>query len=98
MCCLLAAGVWFASGSTATMLTVLVASCPAALVLAAPATSIAAISVASRHGILVKGAAFLETLATVDSVAFDKTGTMTVGQLHLIDVKPEHGVVAAEIA
>jgi Cd2+/Zn2+-exporting ATPase len=89
---LLAAGTWFVSGSTATMLTVLVASCPAALVLAAPATSIAAISVASRHGILVKGAAFLETLATVDSVAFDKTGTMTVGQLHLIDAKPEHGV------
>lgn len=89
---LLAAGTWFASGSTATMLAVLVASCPAALVLAAPATSIAAISVASRHGILVKGAAFLETLATVDSVAFDKTGTMTVGELHLTDAKPEHGV------
>jgi Zn2+/Cd2+-exporting ATPase len=89
---LLAAGTWFASGSTAIMLTVLVASCPAALVLAAPATSIAAISVASRHGILVKGAAFLETLATVDSVAFDKTGTMTVGELHLIDARPEHGV------
>jgi Zn2+/Cd2+-exporting ATPase len=89
---LLAAGTWFISGNTAIMLTVLVASCPCALVLAAPATSIAAISVASRHGILVKGAAFLETLATVDAVAFDKTGTVTVGHLHLIDAKPEHGV------
>jgi heavy metal translocating P-type ATPase len=88
---LLAAGTWFVTGSTATMLTVLVASCPAALVLAAPATSIAAISVASRHGILVKGAAFLETLATVDSVAFDKTGTVTLGHLHLLDAKPEPG-------
>ncbi|MBV9756503.1 MAG: cation-translocating P-type ATPase, partial [Alphaproteobacteria bacterium] len=39
---LLAAGVWFASGSTAAMLAVLVASCPCALVLAAPATSVAA--------------------------------------------------------
>ena len=89
---LLAAGTWFISGNTAIMLTVLVASCPCALVLAAPATSIAAISVASRHGILVKGAAFLETLATVDAVAFDKTGTVTVGHLHLVDAKPEHGV------
>jgi Zn2+/Cd2+-exporting ATPase len=89
---LLAAGTWFVTGATATMLTVLVASCPAALVLAAPATSVAAISVASRHGILVKGAAFLETLATVDSVAFDKTGTMTLGHLHLIDARPEPGV------
>lgn len=57
---LAAFGVWFASGSTAGMLAVLVASCPCALVLAAPATSIAAIAVAGRHGILVKGAAFLE--------------------------------------
>ena len=89
---LLAAGTWFVTGTTAAMLTVLVASCPAALVLAAPATSVAAISVASRHGILVKGAAFLETLATVDAVAFDKTGTMTVGQLHLIDARPESAV------
>ena len=72
---LLAAGAWFVSGSTMAMLAVLVASCPCALVLAAPATSIAAIAVASRHGILVKGAAFLENLATVDAVIFDKTGT-----------------------
>src|SRR6202171_3092490 len=94
---LLAAGIWFVSGDTAVMLTVLVAACPAALVLAAPATSIAAISVASRHGILVKGAAFLETLATVDAVAFDKTGTVTVGHLHLIDAKPEHGVAKQKL-
>jgi heavy metal translocating P-type ATPase len=89
---LLAAGTWFVTGTTAAMLTVLVASCPCALVLAAPATSVAAISVASRHGILVKGAAFLEALATVDAVAFDKTGTMTVGQLHLVDARPESAV------
>ena len=88
----LAAGIWFISGNTAIMLTVLVASCPCALVLAAPATSIAAISVASRHGILVKGAAFLETLATVDAVAFDKTGTVTLGHLYLIEARPEPGV------
>ncbi|HMI96375.1 MAG TPA: cation-translocating P-type ATPase, partial [Micropepsaceae bacterium] len=94
---LLAAGTWFISGSTAIMLTVLVASCPCALVLAAPATSIAAISVASRHGILVKGAAFLETLATVDAVAFDKTGTVTVGHLHLIDAKAEPGVAKQKL-
>jgi Zn2+/Cd2+-exporting ATPase len=94
---LLAAGTWFVSGSTAVMLAVLVASCPAALVLAAPATSIAGISVASRHGILVKGAAFLETLATVDAVAFDKTGTVTIGQLRLVEARPEAGVPLNEL-
>lgn len=94
---LLAAGTWFVSGNTTVMLAVLVASCPAALVLAAPATSIAGISVASRHGILVKGAAFLETLATVDSVAFDKTGTVTRGQLRLVEARPEPGVALDEL-
>jgi Cd2+/Zn2+-exporting ATPase len=93
----IAAGIWFITGNTSLVLTVLVASCPCALVLAAPATSIAAISVASRHGILVKGAAFLETLATVDAVAFDKTGTMTVGHLHLIEAHPEPGVAKQKL-
>jgi len=89
---LLAAGVWFMTGSTVAMLAVLVASCPCALVLAAPATAVAAIAVAARHGILVKGSAFLENLATVDAVIFDKTGTVTIGQLRLVDVQPEPGI------
>jgi Cd2+/Zn2+-exporting ATPase len=94
---LLAACVWFLSGSTTGMLAVLVASCPCALVLAAPATSIAAIAVASRHGILVKGAAFLEQLSTVDEVIFDKTGTLTRGQLHLVGTLPQSNVTAASM-
>lgn len=94
---ILAAGTWFVSGNTTIMLAVLVASCPAALVLAAPATSIAGISVASRHGILVKGAAFLETLASVDAVALDKTGTVTVGQLRLLEARPEPGADSSEL-
>src|SRR6202521_1548300 len=94
---LLAAGAWFITGSTMAMLAVLVASCPCALVLAAPATSIAAIAVASRHGILVKGAAFLENLATVDAVIFDKTGTVTVGQMGFVGARPESGVNRREL-
>jgi Cd2+/Zn2+-exporting ATPase len=94
---LIAAGTWFATSNTVAALAVLVASCPCALVLAAPATSIAAIAVASRHGILVKGAAFLENLATVDAVMFDKTGTVTVGQLQLLEARPDAGVDPAEL-
>jgi len=94
---LIAAGAWFVTSSTVAMLAVLVASCPCALVLAAPATSIAAIAVASRHGILVKGAGFLENLATVDAVVFDKTGTVTVGELRLVEAKPEPSVDQDEL-
>lgn len=94
---LLTLGAWFATGSTIIPLAVLIASCPSALILAAPATSIAAISVASRHGILVKGAAFLEGLATVDSIALDKTGTITFGHLTVIDIHPENFTERDEI-
>jgi len=83
---MVASGTWFASGSMAATLAVLVASCPCALVLAAPASAIAAIAVAARHGILIKGTAFLETLAEANSVVFDKTGTLTTGELALVEV------------
>ncbi len=86
---LVAAGVWLATGNVPAMLAVLVASCPCALVLAAPATAVAAIAVAARHGILIKGSAFLEHLADVTAVVFDKTGTITTGDLQLAEVRPQ---------
>lgn len=83
---MVAGGTWFASGNTAATLAVLVSACPCALVLAAPATAIAGIAVAGRHGILIKGTAFLESMADATSVIFDKTGTLTTGELTLTSV------------
>jgi len=88
---MIAAGTWFATNDSEAMLAVLVASCPCALVLAAPATAVAAIAVAARHGILIKGSGFLEQLAEVTSVVFDKTGTVTRGELSLVALLPEAG-------
>jgi heavy metal translocating P-type ATPase len=89
---LVAGGTWLLTGNVPAMLAVLVASCPCALVLAAPATAVAAIAVAARHGILIKGSGFLEHLSDVSSVIFDKTGTLTTGELRLADVHPMEGV------
>jgi Cd2+/Zn2+-exporting ATPase len=94
----IAAGTWFASGDTNATLAVLVAACPCCLVLAAPATAIAAIAVAGRHGILIKGTAFLEHLADVTSVIFDKTGTLTTGELALVGSLPPGNEAACRIA
>ncbi|XCX40671.1 cation-translocating P-type ATPase (plasmid) [Kozakia baliensis] len=93
----ISAAVWFASGSTSAMLAVLVASCPCAVVLAAPAASIAAIAVAARHGILIKGTAFLEHLADVTSLIIDKTGTLTTGRLALHRTVVQPGITESEL-
>ena len=60
-------------------LTVLVISCPCALVISIPLSFFAGIGGASNQGILVKGSNYLETLAQTKYVVFDKTGTMTQG-------------------
>ena len=77
---------WFITRDSQAMLAVLVAACPCALVLAAPATAVAGVAVAARHGILIRGAAFLEELADVSSLIIDKTGTLTSGRLSLQQV------------
>ncbi|MBC2653972.1 cadmium-translocating P-type ATPase [Pseudomonas sp. MSSRFD41] len=80
---LLAAVTWFITNDAQAMLAVLVAACPCALVLSAPATAIAGIAVAARHGILIRSSAFLEELADLTSLVVDKTGTLTFGTLRL---------------
>jgi Zn2+/Cd2+-exporting ATPase len=93
-----AGGTWFVTGDVQATLALLVASCPCALVLAAPATSVAAIAVAARHGILIKGAAFLENLSDVHAVMFDKTGTLTTGELALARLEAPDPEAALRIA
>ena len=67
----------------------LVVSCPCALVISVPLTFFGGIGGASRKGILVKGANFMDTLSRVKTVVFDKTGTLTEGVFEVTAVHPE---------
>ena len=67
----------------------LVVSCPCALVISVPLTFFGGIGGASRKGILVKGANYMDTLANASTVVFDKTGTLTHGQFFVEAVHPE---------
>ena len=62
-------------------MTLLVVASPCALVLSIPSAVLAAIAWGARHGILFRGGAAVEKLAAVNTVALDKTGTLTTGEL-----------------
>lgn len=65
----------------------LVTSCPCALVISVPLGYFSGIGRASKEGILIKGSRELETLANIDYLALDKTGTITEGVFEVTEVK-----------
>ena len=67
----------------------LVVSCPCALVISVPLTFFGGIGGASRRGILIKGANYMDVLSKVRTVVFDKTGTLTHGKFAVSAVHPE---------
>lgn len=70
-------------------LTFLVVSCPCALVISVPLSYFGGIGGASRHGIMIKGANYLEQLAKAQTFVFDKTGTLTKGSFSVTEAVPE---------
>ncbi|OLN32975.1 heavy metal translocating P-type ATPase [Desulfosporosinus metallidurans] len=78
-------------------LTILVISCPCALVISVPLGYFGGIGGASRHGILIKGANYLEALTDLRTVVFDKTGTLTEGVFQVVEISPAKGYTKQEL-
>jgi len=65
-------------------ISVIVIACPCALALATPVATLVGLSIGAKKGILFKEAAQLETMAKVDTLVLDKTGTLTLGRPEVV--------------
>lgn len=66
-------------------LVLLILACPCAIVVSAPIPSVCAIATAAKGGVLIKGSTIIEKMCLVDTVAVDKTGTLTKGYFQVQD-------------
>ncbi len=85
------------SGEPLFAIAVLVAACPCAVGLATPLSVVASVGSGARHGLLIKGGLYLETLAKVDCVVMDKTGTVTFGRPRVTEVIAVNGLPQDEL-
>lgn len=85
------------TGDLSRFVTVLVVACPCAFVLAAPAALLAAMSTATKAEVLIKNAALLETVAELDTLILDKTGTVTDGYQSVGMIFPRAGLSEDDI-
>lgn len=90
-------GLWGTAKSVYAALVLLVIACPCSLVLASPVTLVSAMAAAARSGILVRSGSVLEEAAGVKAVAFDKTGTITVGEPGILELMPASGLNEADL-
>lgn len=94
---LIAGVAWWLSKDPVRFAEVLVVASPCPLILAAPIALISGMSRASRNGIIVKTGTTIEKLALAKSAAFDKTGTITNGQLTVDQVVPMIDIEPSEL-
>ena len=78
-------------------ITVLVVTCPGALLISHPTAMVAAFAAAARLGIMIKQTSTLEAAASIDTVVLDKTGTLTTGKFAVSRLAPAAGVEGAAL-
>jgi len=78
-------------------LTILIISCPCALVISTPVSIFSAIGNANQKGVLVKGGRYMEEMGKIKAIALDKTRTLTRGKPIVTDVIPFNGVAREEL-
>ncbi len=88
---------YLATGSTGSVLAVLVVATPCPLILATPVAVIAGISRAADIGVIVKHGRAIEQLGLARAVVFDKTGTLTLGHPSVAQVDVLDGIAAPEL-
>ena len=94
---MLAAIIFFFTEDLSHSISLLLVACPCAMILAAPTAVVAALSAAARLGVYVKSVAELEVVRRVTAFVFDKTGTITTGQLAVTRLQPAEGVEGADL-
>jgi len=92
-----AAAVALITADISQAIAILVVSCPCGQMLVSSAPMIAALSAATKRGVLIKNSKFIEELTDVDVVVFDKTGTVTKGELSLESCIPWEGAAEEEV-
>lgn len=75
----------------------LVVSCPCALVLSVPLSFFGGMGAISKTGVMIKGSIYLENLAKLKALAFDKTGTITRGAFSVTGIKAQEGITGDEL-
>jgi len=93
----LGALVWALTHDINRVITIYIVTCPVAFILATPTAIVASLSAAARLGVLIKQVSDIELAARINAFVFDKTGTVTTGELAVSRMKPVDGTESADL-